>query len=59
LVPALFDASPRRYGSPRIHWLRLRTTSLNDVAELVTADNSVDYGQFRMPFKVIVSVLPK
>jgi len=35
------------------------TTSLNDVAELVTADNSVDYGQFRMPFKVIVSVLPK
>ncbi len=30
-----------------------------DIAELVTGDNAVDYGQFHMPFKITVSVLPK
>jgi hypothetical protein len=34
------------------------TTSLDDIAELVTMNNSADYGQFHMPFKFTVSVLP-
>lgn len=35
------------------------TTSLQDIGELVTMDNSADYGQYHMPFKITVSVLPK
>jgi hypothetical protein len=30
-----------------------------DIAEFVKGDNSVDYGQFHMPFHVTISVLPK
>jgi hypothetical protein len=30
-----------------------------DIAEFVTGDNSKDFGQFHMPFKITVSVLPK
>jgi hypothetical protein len=30
-----------------------------DIAEFVRGDNSIDYGQFHMPFKITVSVLPK
>jgi hypothetical protein len=30
-----------------------------DIAELVKGDNSVDYGQFHMPFQITISVVPK
>jgi hypothetical protein len=35
------------------------TNSLEDIGKLVTMDNSVDFGPFHLPFKIIVSVLPK
>jgi hypothetical protein len=40
-------------------WTVEASSYYGDIAEFVTGDNSKDYGQFHMPFKVTVSVLPK
>jgi hypothetical protein len=40
-------------------WTVEASSYYGDVAEFVTGDNSKDYGQFHMPFKITVSVLPK
>jgi hypothetical protein len=40
-------------------WTVEASSYYGDIAEFVSGDNSVDYGQFHMPFKITVSVLPK
>jgi hypothetical protein len=40
-------------------WTVEARSDYGDIAEFVTGDNSTDYGQFHMPFKVTVSVVPK
>ena len=40
-------------------WTVEASSYYGDIAEFVTGDNSKDYGQFHMPFRITVSVLPK
>jgi hypothetical protein len=40
-------------------WTVEASSHYGDIAEFVTGDNSKDFGQFHMPFKLTVSVLPK
>ena len=40
-------------------WSVEASSYYGDIAEFVTGDNSNDYGQFHLPFKITVSVLPK
>jgi hypothetical protein len=40
-------------------WTVEASSYYGDIAEFVSGDNSVDYGQFHMPFKITVSVLPE
>jgi hypothetical protein len=40
-------------------WTVEASSYYGDIAEFVTGDNSTDYGQFHMPFKITVSVLPR
>ena len=40
-------------------WTVEASSDYGDIAEFVTGDNSKDYGQFHMPFRITVSVLPK
>ena len=40
-------------------WTVEASSFYGDIAEFVTGDNSKDYGQFHMPFRITVSVLPK
>jgi hypothetical protein len=40
-------------------WSVEASSTYGDIAEFVTGDNSKDYGQFHMPFRITVSVLPK